>query len=108
MTTFDYAVTIMGCDASFDDGELTWGDEHELVHERHFDSQEEAIEYLRSISRDQVIVWEKESRCNSLDAIIQRDEFEDGEFVRFVMTGEAEWVGAELNGIWDENWNRVE
>lgn len=108
MITYGYSIAIMGCDAFYDEtcGDFYWADEHEFVTEYEFDSQEDAISFLRGITEEQVIAWEKESKCNSLEATIICERYDDDQFIDFTMSGAAEWVGNQLNGIWD-GWVRI-
>lgn len=101
MAGYDYTVVVQGND--FVDGE--WADEHYHVCDISMGSEEEAVEYLLSITKEQALAWEHESGCNALDIVAFADKFdENGAYTfEFNIIAECEWVGDQLNGIWHDS-----
>ena len=97
--TYDYTVQINGCDFDFED--KCWCDEHYTLKEIVFDTLEQAQEFVRSITAEQALEWERETNCNGLDVLIFKDEvLEGGNYDDFEIVGEREFVGGEENGTW--------
>lgn len=96
--TYDYTIAVHGND--FIDGE--WADEHYHVCDIPVDSKEKAIRYLRGITKEQALEWERESECNALDIIVFADEVDEYGFytLMFNIVATCEWIGDGLNGIW--------
>lgn len=98
--TYGYTVSIQGNDYEPDYG---WSDEHYHLKDVPFDSYEEACEFLRSITPEQALDWERQTECNGLDIIILVDfilpdgthDYSHG----FTMIGECEWIGDKCNCI---------
>lgn len=99
VVSYDYTVQINGCDFDFD--EKCWFDEHHTVTEFVFDTLEEAQKFVRSITAEQALEWERQSDCNGLDVLIYKDEvLEGGNYDDFEIVGEREFVGGNENGTW--------
>lgn len=100
---YEYHVEIAGCDWIEDalDGSGYWDDEHETVETVVFDTLAEANAFVRSITTEQVVAWEKESRCNALDVVIYQERVIDNVYdLAWIIMGEAEWIGSNINSIW--------
>ena len=102
-TACTYTVQIAGSNFDFEYKE--WDDELYTVEEHEFDTLEEAQEYVREITTEQVVEWEKQADCNGLDVVIWEDEWVQVSEVGwhdngFSVVGEKEWVGDKVNGEW--------
>ena len=99
---YDYTVAIMGQDY---DHECGWSDEHYTAKEVPVDSYEDAVAYCDAITEEQVLEWERRSKCNALDVVIFADEvMESGTYtMEFHIVGEYEWIGTKLNArdVWE-------
>lgn len=96
--TYDYTVAIHGNDY---DPEYGWSDEHYHLKDVACDSYEEACEFLRNITQEQAIEWERQTKCNALDILIFADPvLPDGTYeIDFKIVGECEWIGDKCNCI---------
>jgi len=97
--TYDYMVVIQGNDYDFEYD--CWEDEHYHLKDVLCDSYEEACEFLRSITPEQALEWERQTECNGLDIIIIADTvLPDGtDELDFIVVGECEWIGDKCNCI---------
>lgn len=97
--TYDYTVAIQGNDYDFEDD--SWYGEHYHLKDVPCDSYEEACEYLRSITPEQALEWERQTKCNGLDITIFADPvLPDGTYeLDFSIVGECEWIGDKCNCI---------
>lgn len=103
--TYDYMVAIQGNDYDFEYD--CWEDEHYHLKDVLCDSYEEACEFLRSITPEQALEWERQTKCNGLDITIFADPvLPDGTYeLAFTVVGECEWIGDKCNRI--EVWEPV-
>ena len=94
--TYDFTVAIQGQDY---DPVYGWGGEHYHLEDVPCDSYEDAVAYCDAITTDQVLEWERRSRCNGLDVVIFADPvMDDGTYeLGFHVVGEYEWIGADRN-----------
>ncbi len=98
---YDYTVQINGCDLIEEGDEFFWSDWHLTIGERIFDSEEQAREFIKSVTPQMLVDWEKQSKCNSIEIIVYKDEvLEGGNYDDFSIVGSAEWAGTTLNGVW--------
>lgn len=93
---YEYTVVIQGNDFIPDYG---WADEHYHLDDALFDTLEEAREFVRSITPEQALEWERMTDCNGLDVVIFADPvLPDGTYeLGFEIVGECEWIGDKLN-----------
>lgn len=96
---YDYTVVVQGNDWDEDNG---WHDEHYHVCDIPMDGEKEAIEYLHSITKEQALEWERQSKCNGLDIVVFADEINEYGVPTYEVSivAECEWIGDKLNGIW--------
>jgi hypothetical protein len=95
---YGYCAVIQGNDWSEDDG---WAEEHAFVQDVPLADERLAIQFLRGITPEQALRWERESGCNALDIIVVRDEVSHGmPTYGFEVVATCEWIGSKLNGIW--------
>jgi hypothetical protein len=93
--TYDYTVVIQGNDYDPDYG---WADEHYHLKDESFDTYEEACEFVRGITPEQALEWERETECNGLDIVIFADPLIDWMYeLSFEALGFCEWIGDKLN-----------
>lgn len=100
-TIYEFTVQINGNDYDPDYG---WADEHYTLKEETFDTYEEACEFLRGITPEQALEWERETDCNGLDVVIWKDELVGSSIVGWnygdsAIVGESEWIGDKCNVI---------
>ena len=94
-TTYEYNVMISGNDYIPDYG---WADEHYHLKDECFDTYEEACEFVRGITKEQALEWERETGCNGLDIVIFADPLIDWMYeLSFETLGFCEWIGDKLN-----------
>ena len=103
----EYAVEIRGCDYWVDDnGEYMWEDWHEHIEEYQFDTKEDALDFIKSITAEQLREWEKpgyggiEAVLAALE-VVGSDDHSEGNINDFTIVASGEWFGTNLNGIWD-------
>lgn len=93
--TYDYTVAIQGNDFIPDYG---WADERYPLKEESFGTYEEACEFVRSITPEQALEWERETDCNGLDIVIFADPVIDWMYeLSFKELGCCEWIGDKCN-----------
>lgn len=90
-----YGIEISGTDYLEDQltGECYWSDWHEVVETRWFTTKDDAVQFARSITAEQVIAYEKEARTNALgiDVLELVDVRGDCEYWKIV--GCVDWIG---------------
>lgn len=97
---YTYSVMISGNDYDPDYG---WADEHYVLKTEGFDTYREACEFVRSITAEQALEWERQTECNGLDIVIFADPAADWVYeLASKELGYAEWIGDKLNAtdIW--------
>lgn len=95
MSEKKYSVEINGCDYLEDQltGECYWSDWHEVVETKSFATKGEARRFVRSITTEQIIAYEKEACTNALGIDVLELIDTHGRFECWTLIGCVDWVG---------------
>lgn len=90
-----YTVEISGIDwfEDPDTGNGYWGEEHYVCETFEFDTYEEAKGFVLDMTEEQVIAYEKNEHCNSLDVCIYKRIAISEYGEEWNLEGDAAWIG---------------